>query len=70
MRLERVDVRGTVDRHLRAIEASHFIESALGVSFLRPARLPGMPATTVGAAFRLAPDVARVRLFDTNGNTL
>jgi hypothetical protein len=29
MRLERVDVRGTVDRHLLAIEASHFIESAL-----------------------------------------
>jgi hypothetical protein len=29
LRLERVAVRGTVNRHLLAIEASHFIESAL-----------------------------------------
>jgi hypothetical protein len=29
MRLERADVRETVARHQLAIEASHFIESAL-----------------------------------------
>src|SRR5262245_62926500 len=44
LRLERVVVRGTVDRHLFAIEASHFIESAL--SRLSPVYLPIDPSRT------------------------
>ena len=38
LRLERVAVRGTVGRHLLAIEASHFIESALSYLSALPPR--------------------------------